>query len=340
MKNLNESMVSEAVLNVLELRKDLKDADYLIGKEKKALAEKYNTQNKAKEIKMVILKKLQELRKDKKEFDNDDLHDFYLMSDNTSQMIEQLKNESIEFAIFLRNNLFDRLKKYRLESYAAVKQLNYYNLSIADKYKIKEYQAVDEYIKSEDPDTKAQKMKIDDMMNVLNKKLTAELEDFKVEFLKRVDDSAGKQYDNLPNEIKKLENELEKIRASYEERKPNLKNWHERYRAEEPIRKQESKISHKKSILKIYKTKQSFIDACHQDAEKTFRSNVDALTHRVYDKNFDIDNIKVSNVNTDPKIFKLLIDDGNKKLYCRSILAAEFSDKMIPHFRFIMTERK
>lgn len=333
-------MISENAINLSELHKDLKEADYLIGNEKKALAQKYNTQNKAKDIKMAILTKLQELRKNKKEFDNDDLHDFYLMFDNNSQMLEQLKHESIDFAIFLHDNLFDRLKKYKLESYAAVKQLNYYRLSIADKYKIKQYQAVDEYIKSEDPDTKAQKMKTDDMINVLNKKLTVELEDFKVEFLKRVDTSAARQYDNLPNEISKLEQALEKIRHEYEEKKPSLKSWHERYRAEEPIRKQESKISQKKSILKIYKTKQSFIDACHNDAEKTFRSNIDALTHRVYDKGFDVDNIKVSNVNTDPKIFQLIIDDGKKKLYCRSILAAEFSDKMIPHFRFIMTERK
>ena len=31
---------------------------------------------------------------------------------------------------------------------------------------------------------------------------------------------------------------------------------------------------------------------------------------------------------------------GVKKVYCRSIWAAEFSDKMIPHFRFIITNRK
>lgn len=50
--------------------------------------------------------------------------------------------------------------------------------------------------------------------------------------------------------------------------------------------------------------------------------------------------ITVSNVKNEPKFFEMTITDGEKKLYCRSVLAAQFSEKMIPHFRFIMTERK
>ena len=113
-----------------------------------------------------------------------------------------------------------------------------------------------------------------------------------------------------------------------------------RWYAKEDIRKQESKIEKKKSILKIYKTKSSFVETCLNDAEKTFKSNVNALAYKVYDKKFDVEKIKVSNVKNDPKIFQLLIEDGTKKLYCRSILAAQFSDKMVPHFRFIMTDKK
>lgn len=34
------------------------------------------------------------------------------------------------------------------------------------------------------------------------------------------------------------------------------------------------------------------------------------------------------------------VTDGTKNVYCRSVWAAEFSEKMIPHFRFIITNRK
>ena len=61
------------------------------------------------------------------------------------------------------------------------------------------------------------------------------------------------------------------------------------------------------------------------------------LADRLLDKKFIIEKTVVSNVQNDPKFFEMTITDGEKKLYCRSVLAAEFSEKMIPHFRFIMT---
>ena len=41
-----------------------------------------------------------------------------------------------------------------------------------------------------------------------------------------------------------------------------------------------------------------------------------------------------------PKLFELEVTDGNITLYARSIWAAEWSDKMIPHFRFIITNKR
>ena len=74
--------------------------------------------------------------------------------------------------------------------------------------------------------------------------------------------------------------------------------------------------------------------------KKQFEYNVRGLADRLLDKKFIIEKTVVSNVQNDPKFFEMTITDGEKKLYCRSVLAAEFSEKMIPHFRFIMTERK
>ena len=56
--------------------------------------------------------------------------------------------------------------------------------------------------------------------------------------------------------------------------------------------------------------------------------------------NLNVANIAISNVKNDPKFFEMMLSDGENKLYLRSVFAAQFSEKMIPHFRFIITERK
>ena len=328
--------------SVEELRKDYEDASYVTGKEKKDLVAKYNVgSNKAKDIKYAILVKLQELRKNKKEFDENDLRDFSRMSDSDTQYFAELKKENDDFVKFLLETYEKDLKSKRdLFKYVNMTSFSGYSFSSAEKWQIKRYQKVREELMSRDPKNIKAKEEEKYSIDTLITKLSSELEDFKKEYLKRVEESADKAYDNLPSEIEKLQKTLETLKKEYEEKKSNLKGYTARWYAQEPIRKQENKIDKKKAILRIYKTKLSFVKACLEDAKKTFKGNVDALAHRVYEKKFDVDKIKVFNVKDDPKIFQLLIEDGTKKLYCRSILAAQFSDKMVPHFRFIMTDRK
>jgi hypothetical protein len=64
------------------------------------------------------------------------------------------------------------------------------------------------------------------------------------------------------------------------------------------------------------------------------------MADKIHDKGLNIENIECTNVHQDPKVIEMVITDGVKKLYCRSIIAAEYSDKMVTHFRFIITERK
>lgn len=328
--------------SVEELRKDYEDASYVTGKEKKDLIAKYNVgSNKAKDIKYAILVKLQELRKNKESFDKDDINDFSQMSESDTQYYEELKKENDAFVKFLLDDFEKRMKsKGDLFKWVNLTSFSGLSFSSSEKWLIKHYQKIREELASRDPKNIAAKEKETYSIDVLNTKLTDELEDFKKEYLKRIEASAEYTYDNLPKEIEKMEDRLKEMKEDYNQKKSEIKGYMARWKAEEPIRKYESKLNQKKAILKRYRTKNEFIKACVDDAEKTFRGNVDALSHRVYDKKFDVENIKVSNVKDDPKIFKLMIEDGTKKLYCRSILAAEFSDKMIPHFRFIMTDRK
>lgn len=50
--------------------------------------------------------------------------------------------------------------------------------------------------------------------------------------------------------------------------------------------------------------------------------------------------MKITRVASDPKFFDMMITDGEKNLHARSIFAAEFSVKMRPHFRFIITNAR
>lgn len=345
MKSL-ETMVNEAnVSNDIEaLRKDYEDAGWLTGQEKKDMIAKYNVDSKkAKDIQHAILVKLQELRKNRKDFDKQDLADFSHLSETDTQYYEELKKENDEFVKYLLDVYEEDMKskKYKdLFKWVNLKSFSGLSFSPHEKWLIKRYQKIREELESRDPSKVKAKEEVAYSIDVLVKKLGAELEDFKKEYLKKVDENAGIMYDKLPSVIKNLEEGLKKMKEDWEEKRKEIKNYMQRWYAEEPIRKQEKKLAQKKAIIKMYKTKKSFIDACHTDAEKTFRGNVDALAHRIYDKKFDVDKIKVDNVKNDPKIFQLMISDGSKKLFCRSVLAAQFSDKMIPHFRFIMTDRK
>ena len=337
-----ENYILESSNEVEQLRKDYNDAFDVTGQEKKDLIAKYNVDSKkAKDIQKAILIKLQEIRKNKKEFDENDLRDFSRMSDSDTQYFAELKKENNDFVKFLLETYEKELKGKRdLFKYVNLTSFSSYSFSPAEKWQIKRYQKIREEFMSRDPKNIKAKEEEKYSIDTLITKLGSELEEFKKEYLKRVEDSANRAYDNLPSEIEKMTKNLEEMEAEYEEKKKELKGYMARYYAEEPVRKYRNKVDSKKAILRRFTTKKSFIDYCIDEAEKTFKGNVDALAHRVYEKKFDVENIKVSNVKDDPKIFKLMIEDGKQKLYCRSILAAEFSSKMIPHFRFIMTDRK
>ena len=341
MKSL-ETVINESN-QVEELRNDYSIADGATGQTKKDLIAKYNVSTKkAKDIQNAILIKLQEIRKNKKTFDEKDVTEFSRLSgDSETKYFEELKKENDEFVKYLLDMWEARLKKSKdLFRYVNMTSFSGYSFSPAEKWQIKRYQKIREELASRDPKNIANKKKEEYSIDALTTKLGTELEDFKKEYLKKVEKSADQTYDKLPEEIEFMTKKLKEMEDEFEEKRKEIKGYMARYYAQEPIRKYSSKLAQKKAIIIRYKTKKEFIDECLNDAEKTFRGNVDALAHRLYDKKFNVEKIKISNVKDDPKIFKLLIEDDTKKLYCRSILAAEFSSKMVPHFRFIMTDRK
>ena len=93
-------------------------------------------------------------------------------------------------------------------------------------------------------------------------------------------------------------------------------------------------------VSRKYSSKKEYVDKCKKDAEDKFDANITTISERLKKQNFIITDIQVTDIDNDPKFYTMCITDGVKKVYCRSIWVAEFSDKMIPHFRFIITSRK
>ena len=329
---------------VLQLRKDYDSASWVSGQEKKDLIAKYNVNSKkTKDIQFAILLKLQELRQLRHDFDNADVTDFARMSNSDTQYYEFLKNENDDFVKYLFNVWETEIKlpKHRdLFRWVNLKSFGGFSFSSHEKWLIKRYQKIREELDSRNPEKIEAVAKKKASVDEINSKLTVELEDFKTEYLKRVEAHSSIAYDELPSVIESLTKKLIVLRKEYEDKLKETRNYNITWSYYQRVEKHERKISRKKSILKMYPTKESFIATCLNDAELTFRGNVNALAMRVYEKDFVVEKIKVSNIEDDPKIFKLFIEDGTKKLYCRSILAAQFSDKIVPHFRFIMTDRK
>ena len=98
------------------------------------------------------------------------------------------------------------------------------------------------------------------------------------------------------------------------------------------------KIDKLSSILRKYTVK-TYSEECVKKASEEFEASIKELSSRIMKDELEVDKLEVKSVHDDPKIFKMKITDGTKNLYCRSIIAALGSSYMIPHYRFIITNR-
>lgn len=331
-----------------ELHEDYQKASDVTGQEKKDLIAKYGIETKkAQDIKNRILEILRELRKEQKNFDKQDITDFLRLHDYvTSRMIEGLKEEPKEFSTYLKDCYFERLKSRKLDQYALSTSLSSYRFSIADKDLIRTYQKISKAVDEINP-TK-EKLTEKEYFEMLNNRITELMQDFKVIYLKRIEEYAKKQYkyysdkknlDALEADVKAAQNVIEKYK---EDNNITWIKWNDSKGRdlENKVEKARNKVSQFKAFTKIYTTEKMYLDKCKEDGEKTFANNIAAISERLIKDNLNIDNLSITNVKNDPKFFEMIITDGNKKLYLRSVFAAQFSTKMIPHFRFIITERK
>lgn len=154
MKNLNNFILEKLILGKnlkphdrsywpTQLRDDYETVRWATTKkEKEAIAQKYNfhTELKIRPIQIAILDELRKLRNNKKEFDQNDLRDFfrYDIPDSYQRFEPYLKEEPIDFV------------KYMFKEYIyKCKNLNPgMSLSIADKHKLKRLNQLRQFLVS------------------------------------------------------------------------------------------------------------------------------------------------------------------------------------------------
>lgn len=343
---LNESasnITREEILNDINTMKNFPDND-----EKKAIAAKYNIDSKkGKDIIDGITKFAQQIRKNQTVFNDADVKLFYELYTETpvKQLNELFANESVEFLKYLRDYYFNILVKEHLDKYAnaKVKSRDFsYILNNSNKWKILRYQEVNNYLYS----ISGENLKKEDNTNKIYDKLQEQMVEFKELFIEAVCTKAKEDYKKIPSLIEKLTENKEaledKIEAYNTENRGKL-NWREIYYNTKDdndlVKKISDKIKRYTTILKMYPSESVYVEHIKKNAIDDFNANTKALAQRINEKHIDVDNMEISEVQHDPKFFEMMISDGTQKFYARSILAAEFSSKMIPHFRFIITDR-
>jgi len=163
---------------------------------------------------------------------------------------------------------------------------------------------------------------------------------FKQDWFKRMVDWHTMHY----NRIQELKPEVQKWLRKYD----NLhsKYWRNFYFKHKSL---ESILDHKKKryerILcdKAATTRgfDRYMQEVDSDLRWTWITAINRLVEKCKKFNIDLDKIQVSNPKIVAKGFEVYITDGKpRRIYARMIWAAEFSDLVEPHTRYIVTEKK
>ncbi len=176
---------------------------------------------------------------------------------------------------------------------------------------------------------------------LLLKEVTKQTREFKIHFLKQVKRWALSNFLSLPDRIKRANDEIKKIREEYDQ-VHSLSSLDERLKIYSSLNKKKDKCyaEIRRCERWINEGEDVYVSNCLSDAESLFDGKVEGLAHKLDTKGFIVNGLQFSKLEDDPKLFNLLISSGNKKVHARSILAAEGSECMKAHFRFIITNAK
>lgn len=333
---------------------------------KKSKAEKYKVDSKrTADIQSAILEQLRLERNSRTVFENDDCVWFFRLKGADSvvakTLYEVLDRESFEFVKFLFEFLTKHASKPRfsakpengtmLDLYKKLSGLapndRRYFASTSEIYSAKRYWLVEEYVKSHSEEGIAAATENDKIITTILDVLVEQMKDYRENYIVRVTEFFTKQYKSFPSVLEATVNEIANVETELLKRKNELSNEsistrlhdtvsHNLMKTIDKLRDKKYKIT---TILRTY-TEKEYVDKEVTNAINQFDADVRELANRIKDKGFSIDTMSISRIHEDPKLFEMHITDGIKHMYARSIIAAEFSERVRAHYRFIITDRK
>lgn len=297
----------------------LKINDYPSLAEKKIIAERYSiVSKKTKEIELAILNAAREERKIRNTFDEIDLimYSRFDIPERYTNAVKFYSEECIDFLMFLKDVYYkDLIKRKLIDNLSNPRSCS---ISAADRYYINRYNNVVKYLDETNPETIKKKMEIKSIEDEIKNILLSELKTFHDSYISSVMNWAYKQFDKNLSHLKdfqELSNNVDDI--------SNVKGY-----------KNYLKL---KAFFIRYKTKENFIEDVRNTTENKYNATINELTDRIRTKKLNHKNITIKRVKTDPKLFEMVITDGEITMYARSIWCAEYSDIVTPYYRFIIT---
>lgn len=314
---------------------------------KKNLASKYGiVSKKAADIQQAILIAMRNERKDRHNFTEDDILYFRRLSGMPSRyktLCVWLEDESLDFVKFMKDFYEQKLKSnksrlgtlFDLKGSTRGRDWNYF-MSASDKFQIDTYNNLVQYIDEHEPSKISSRQEQQIVINSIKQKLIENTKEFHDEYINKVEVFANKYWDSLPENIEKSKKAYDELKNQYNNETDSKQIRVIKYQMEEALKTYNRYVF----VSKNFSSKTDYVNKCIEDAEIKFDNNITNIADRIKQQNFVITDIKVEDIKNDPKFYEMYITDGVKRVHCRSIWAAEFSDKMIPHFRFIITNRK
>ena len=356
MKKLTEMEQPQSTstnISVEEMMEDInKLNDYSIDNaEKKALAAKYGIQSrKGAEIEKRILTVAAEDRANRTTFSELDITMFKRLTNCPelySKMEPFLQLEPEAFVKYMKDVYEENIKSKGLEQYITWKpsDLKYARIKYGNIYTIKFYQFLLKYLEENGSATKDARDARKEATDLVLSKLNEQLKDFKQTLLDHAEEQALNYYDNIVKNIdmwfekdEECEKQLNDLRR---ENGRSYRYWdNPEYKKVQETQKRWHLMYVEGNFIMEKWTKNEYGKYCREQAEKEYEMKKKTMAEKIVDRDFDYANIQFTNVKRDPKWIEMLITDGVKKVYARSIIAAEYSEKVTVHFRFILTDRK
>lgn len=318
-KNKTAAVPAKPKSKFAELTEEEMSADYdkvqwADNAEKKELAKKYSIDTrKGAEIAAEILRGIQEKRKAKDAFTQDDLRWWWRQYPNTGTFATMKKALDDESEVFVNFVAGEYKKSYD-------KVMSQRSLSMADKARITDYNNVVRYLNEK-------KNSEDKGLQTLIKNLTIQTDAFKTKYINDTEKYAISVWERARDKYAAAEDEYIQLHRNhgipYNEKKDRMNEL--------------DKIMRKNSISR--QSKESFVSRVVVDARRTFEADIRGIADRIRQKGIDESKIEVKPLQVGGVGIDMMIGDEKRALYARAIVAALNSVYMRPHYRFIITEK-